>query len=185
MALVVLTNTYNTLSEADIYAETRPFTEDWEAADDEIKEGALIMSFWHLELAWTYEGSIADTITPQTANWPRDNVYNRHCLLIGSTTVPQQVKDAQMELAFQWVKADQLMPDGEYLTKDDTKFTKGLLKREKLEGLEREYQDGNHSYLYGIVTGYAPAQKVYPLVELLLREFITSGPVDNFKRVSM
>lgn len=98
-------NSYITLAEADAYLEARSNVSLWDAASDATKNIALVESQrWLTVLGWL--GLRSDTV--QALAWPRQNVtdpddpnYN----YFDSDEVPQRVKDAQSELALEFIKA--------------------------------------------------------------------------------
>lgn len=94
-------NSYATTDDLDAYAETRPGTPSWFAtADDTAKEAALVMATRKLDGALVWTGA-ATTPETQALCWPRTGMSNRHGAAIGSSVLPQQLKDATCELALQ------------------------------------------------------------------------------------
>jgi len=102
MALVVNTNSYISLEEADDYAWARQSMTDWQALPNHAKEQTLVSAADYLNtIPWA--GVAADTVTPQKMSFPRivkiwHPRYGAELSLDGST-VPQEIKDAQVELA--------------------------------------------------------------------------------------
>lgn len=89
-------NSYLSVTNADDYFAARPFSTAWEGSDDEkaifLKEACQLMQdFWWL-------GSrVNDT---QALAWPRCNVWQPDkCEQFDTDEIPQQVKDAQCEIA--------------------------------------------------------------------------------------
>lgn len=186
MALVVDTNTYVDLAEAEAYAEERDHLDlGWDTKTDDEKEWALLISARVLDLSYSWKGTITDEETPQPLAWPRKDVYDKENRLLDEDIVPDRVKYAQIELAFQWVVSDQLTPPESSWTRDDTDALLGGVKRKKLEGLEIEYQSGDRSYLYAIAAGYAATQKTYPYIDLLVSDLVTDSPSSIFSRVAI
>jgi len=183
MALTVGTNTYVTLSEAETYADERDhLSTGWDTKTDDEKEFALLISARVLDLSYQWKGSITDDTTPQDLAWPRQDVFDKENRELDKDTVPQRIKDAQVELAFQWVVSDQMTPPETAYTRDDTNNLRGGIKREKLEGLEREYHSGDRSYLFAIAAGFAATQKLYPYVDLLVSDLVIGSPSGIFSR---
>ena len=101
-ALVVGTNSYVTLAEAEDYVALRPDTDAWDALTPSAKEQMLVSAADYLDsIQWA--GTAFDTTTPQAMAWPR--VVDIWLPRLGSkveldgSSVPQDVKDAQIELA--------------------------------------------------------------------------------------
>lgn len=116
-------NSYITEAEATAYFSSRlPLVPPWEDADDPtaalvmaarvldafavshkvLKFGAGTDRYYVTAREWT--GAVA-TATQRLA-WPRTGMYDRLGRAIDSGTVPQELKDAQAELAGQLVMAD-------------------------------------------------------------------------------
>lgn len=98
-------NSYVTLIEAEAYMESRRNASLWDAATTDSKNRALVEATRDLSTR-TYDGD--RVTTTQALAWPRqwapdpDSPTGDYFL---STVVPQRVKDATCELAFQFVKA--------------------------------------------------------------------------------
>ena len=111
MAPVLNTNSYVTVDEADSYFETRIDSANWTAADDEIKESALVTATDLVDdNAWI--GSAVSS--SQALAWPRNNAtyYDTRMgtsITIGSTIVPDQVKEAVYEQALHLVDNEDLL----------------------------------------------------------------------------
>lgn len=119
-------NTYATQAEADAYFAARlPLVPPWDEADD--PTAALAMAarvldsfvqalkvyvpasttggskaYYITRRAWTG----APATTTQKMAWPRINMYDRNNNLIASDVIPQDLKDAQCELAGQLLITD-------------------------------------------------------------------------------
>ena len=99
-------NSFVTLSEADSFMEGRLNASTWETdAGDDDKNRALVEATRQLSrLKWI--GNRSDST--QILSWPRqwaidpDSPFQDY---FSTATVPQRVKDATMELAFQYIKA--------------------------------------------------------------------------------
>lgn len=96
MPLTVGTNSYATRDEANTYATERSWT-TWAAASDGVKDAALIEAATYLDLSYEWNGSIAST--SQALAWPRSGVTDHEGRTIDSASVPDRVKNAQIELA--------------------------------------------------------------------------------------
>jgi len=143
MPLVVGTNSYGSIDEADTYFDERPFSTDWTSADFTNKENALMMATLHLDWLFEWKGQVVTE--GQALEWPRKNVYDHRGHEVSSASIPDRVKKAQFELAMQWVVGDQLTPPGTHLTQQDTTSTREL-KRQKLGSLEQEFRDASVSW---------------------------------------
>lgn len=125
-------NSYVTLAEANTYMEGRLNASSWETdATDDNKNRALVEAANELTmLNWLGER----TDSTQALSWPRQWAYDPDSPIqdyYDSTVVPQRVKDAQMELAFQAIKAGTT----DIFTMDSTKG----VKRKKIDVIETEY----------------------------------------------
>jgi hypothetical protein len=147
MSLTVGINTYVTVPEANAYFASRLYSDQWTGASGSDKETALTMARRVLERqAW--KGSRADA--DQMLAWPRDGVVDREGSAISSTLVPQDIMDAQCELALANLADD--------LTGNDD--TRGI-RRLKAGTVEVEYD------------GRAPARALLPDIVLdLLRPYL-------------
>ena len=99
-------NSFATLAEADTYMTARLNASTWETdASDDTKNRALVEAARELDpMAW--DG--IRTASTQALSWPRSWAYDPDSPVqdyFTTTVVPQRVKDAQCELAFQFVKA--------------------------------------------------------------------------------
>ncbi len=99
-------NSFITLAEADAFMEARLNASTWETdATDDTKNRALVEATRELNvLGW--DGNRTDDT--QALAWPRQwavNPDDPNGDYYATTTVPQRVKDATAELAFQFVKA--------------------------------------------------------------------------------
>jgi hypothetical protein len=100
-------NSFVTLAEAAAYLEGRLNASTWETdATTDNKNRALVEATRELTvLGW--KGSRADDT--QALSWPRQWAVDPDASVPGvfyaSTEVPQRVKDATMELAFQFIKS--------------------------------------------------------------------------------
>lgn len=168
MALTVNTDSYVTLAEATAYFASRPHSSEWTDVSkvDDDRENALRFAAVHMDRRYEWAGVLY--LSTQAMKWPRKDFYDDEGRLLDGTSVPQAVKDAQCELALQWLWADQLTPAPTSLTRSDTSGG-NQVKREKLGGLEREYFQAS-GYLFDLVEGRL-REKVYPLVDLYLMPY--------------
>mgnify|MGYP000689742584 CR=1 FL=1 len=111
MALVLNTNSYVAIADADTYFETRIDSANWESAEDELKEQALVTATQMVdENAWL--GSAVSS--SQALAWPRKNViyYSNKMgqqISIANDVIPTQVKIAVYEQAFHLVNNEDVL----------------------------------------------------------------------------
>lgn len=91
MALVVGTNSYVDVAEADLYFTDRLYSDNWTSASAEIKSSALITACTVLETLCIWDYSKTDS--EQDLEFPRN----------GETEVLNAVKIAQMEIALEMI----------------------------------------------------------------------------------
>lgn len=100
-------NTYATLAEFETYIESRVPVLEWLlTATDDMKEAALIAACRILDSRIEWTGAAVDEV--QVLTWPRSGMLTRNGYTIATTTIPQQLKDAQCELAAQLGASDLL-----------------------------------------------------------------------------
>src|SRR5687767_11079763 len=99
-------NSYVTLAEAATYMEGRLNASTWETdATTDNKNRALVEAARELESLCWKGCKASDT---QALQWPRDLAVDPdspNAWFYENSEIPQRVKDAQMELAFQFIKA--------------------------------------------------------------------------------
>lgn len=87
---------YNTLAEANTYFSNRYGSSDWEDADVSDLQKALSTAYKRLNQEY-YMGT--RTSTSQEGAFPRYGLKDRNGEWIDENTVPQDIKDAECELA--------------------------------------------------------------------------------------
>lgn len=100
-------NSYATLAEANAYHSTRLHNSAWTNANDTTKEAALLWATRTLDSNMCWKGRKATE--EQALDWPRYAVYDKDGYYIDSDVIPQQVKDAQSELAFLLIEKDRIV----------------------------------------------------------------------------
>jgi len=111
MALVLNTNSYVSIADADTYFETRIDSANWVDAEDEIKEQALVTATALIDdNAWI--GSAVSS--SQALAWPRKNaIYNDDRLglqvTIAEDEIPSRVKTAVYEQALHLVNNEDVL----------------------------------------------------------------------------
>jgi hypothetical protein len=111
MALVLNTNSYVSIADADTYFETRIDSANWVDAEDEIKEQALVTATALIDdNSWI--GSAVSS--SQALAWPRKNaIYNDDRLglqvTIAEDELPSRVKTAVYEQALHLVNNEDVL----------------------------------------------------------------------------
>jgi hypothetical protein len=111
MALVLNTNSYVLIADADTYFETRIDSANWVAATDEIKEQALVTATALVDdNSWI--GSAVSS--SQALAWPRKNaIYNDDRLglqiTIADSEIPSRVKTAVYEQALHLIDNEDVL----------------------------------------------------------------------------
>jgi len=99
-------NSYCTLAEAEIYIASIPTPGSWTSSVlDDTKNRALVQACRLIEENFTWNGY---PVTPevQSLSWPQYGQYLRTGKIIANTEIPQDLKNAQVELARQLLAAD-------------------------------------------------------------------------------
>lgn len=158
MTIVVGTDTYLSVSDADSYWSNRGNT-DWSAATTAQKEAALREATQYVDGAFNF---IGHQILENVLAWPRNDVIIEQGNFAGKTydslTIPPQVKNAVAELALEALAA-RLAP---------SKERGGAIKREKVDVIDVEYFE------------FAPSGKVYSFASMILKP-LTTGSKSNRK----
>lgn len=111
MALVLNTNSYVEIADADTYFETRIDSANWFDAEDEIKEQALVTATYMVDdNSWI--GSAVSS--SQALAWPRKNAiyYDNRMgsnITVGQAEVPNKVKVAVYEQALHLVNNEDVL----------------------------------------------------------------------------
>lgn len=136
-------NSFVTLAEANTYVEGRLNASTWETdATDDDKNRALVEATRELNaLPW----DSLRTDDTQALAWPRQSFLNPdspNAQYFDTDEIPQRVKNATMELAFQFVKAG---------TTDIASLdpTDGII-RKKIDVLETEYAPAAERRIHGL-----------------------------------
>lgn len=98
-------NSYVTEAEAVTYFDEHTQDAVWTALSATEKIRALITAARRIDQE-DFKGVIADSITPQALQWPREGQYDRDGVVIANDALPVDIQRAQMELAV-------LLGDGE------------------------------------------------------------------------
>ena len=99
--LVVGTNSYATVSEADTYHDEHLYAEDWTGASTPTKTVSLIMATRTLESKYDWAGWQTQTVDEgQVLAWPRNSLVDIDKIsTLDENTIPDQIKWATAELA--------------------------------------------------------------------------------------
>lgn len=111
MALVLNTNSYVTIADADTYFETRIDSAEWVTSDDDIKEQALVTATQLIDdNSWI--GSAVSS--SQALAWPRKNATYKDTRLglhvsLAEDEVPSRVKTAVYEQALHLISNEDVL----------------------------------------------------------------------------
>jgi hypothetical protein len=100
-------NTYCTLAEAETYMDSRLHVDAWDEAVSDDKNKGLLWATSLLDDLVTWYGW--KSTTGQALRWPRTGVYNIDGESISSLQIPQFLKDATAEFAFQLLSEDRTL----------------------------------------------------------------------------
>jgi len=106
-------NSYLTLAEMETIIHQRPHHDSWDAlvgsSADDIKKAALI---WATRILDTLNWKGIRASETQALRWPREGVYYYDDLLLDETSIPEHLKVATSELAFNLNADDRLSDSG-------------------------------------------------------------------------
>jgi len=102
-------NSYVTLAEANAYFDEHLNVSEWTDATDDLKNRALIQATRRLDQLSFNGGKATEA---QALKWPRIGVVDDEGYGIDSDEIPQQMKDAQCELALAMLASDLLVDTG-------------------------------------------------------------------------
>lgn len=113
MALVLNTNSYVTIANADSYFDTRIDSAEWENADDDVKEQALVTA---TQLVDNHHWIGKAVSSSQALAWPRKEAkyYDPRMgqeISIADDAVPSQVKVAVYEQALHLINNEDLLTE--------------------------------------------------------------------------
>lgn len=113
-------DSYATLAEFNTYITNRPNATT--LSTDAAKEAALRFAAKLLDAMFAWTGSAVDGV--QVRSWPRSGMVTRNGYDIGTTTIPQELKDAQCEWAMR-LGASDIAADNEALKQGITSVKAG------------------------------------------------------------
>lgn len=97
-------NSFVSLAEAETYMTSRLHKTVWEDADQTDKEAALIWAGRLINRTVRFNGSkVSET---QAMAWPRSGLVDESGFSVSQSTIPQIIKDLQVELAFLLLSSD-------------------------------------------------------------------------------
>lgn len=128
-------NSYNTLQEFKDYFATIG-VDISNLTDPQIEAGLIDAATNYLEYCYVYKGVISHPDIPQPLLWPRAGLCDRRKLEIPDTTIPTEVKKAQLELARS--AALSLAEQERFAFSDEPEAT-GAVKSSKLDVLSESY----------------------------------------------
>lgn len=116
-----------------------------------------------MEFCYEYKGSITHTESPtQPLLWPRTGLCDRRGLEIDGSSIPDDIKTAQIELARQFAI------QSNYIYSDEATNT-GAVKKEKLDVLEQQFYGPGTEILNTVV------QNANQWVRKILAPYLASG----------
>lgn len=105
-------NSFSTVAEFKTFRTNRlPAVAAVLAAADAQIEVALVVAGRGLDANLDWTGAAVDAV--QAMTWPRSGMLTRNGFAIGSTTIPQPLKDAQCEMAYQLLAGANLAGDND------------------------------------------------------------------------
>ena len=145
-------NVYASVAEADLYLAADPGrSTTWAAYTEDQKEQGLVQATRYLD-SFTWRGNLTDETTPQATEWPRANLTDKNGLTVNSATVPQEIEDATIILAYEFLGDTSL---------SDSFDTSSNVKRVKAGSVEIENFRSQSGSAFSVET-------VFPLVGLWL-----------------
>ena len=99
---------YATLQDATNYLTARGNSSAFFALDQSDQEQRLIYGTMQLDLMSVYDGTIADSETPQALGWPRVNAEDCEGLEQDVTSIPDGIINAAIELSLYQAEADRI-----------------------------------------------------------------------------
>lgn len=148
MTITVGANSYVSVTDADTYFGERLYADDWTSADSPTKEKALVMARRFIDQQqFTGERTSAD----QLLAWPRSGITS-----VDGSTVPQDVVDAQCELALAFIRND-------------------LTLNDENRGVRSSRQQVGPIVTETVYDGRAPARALPDVVAAMLRPYLAAA----------
>lgn len=158
--IVANANSYVTLADARAYALARGVVLD---ADDAVVESQLVKAIDYLALYRAQWQGLPVSPGVQTMAWPRTGVVIDE-LAFPEDDIPVELKEAQMQLAMEVHAGRVLMPSSDGR----------VVKREKLDVIEREFMTGSDNSKTGL-----PSPR-FPQVDALLAPLLKLPGIGGF-----
>ena len=147
MTITVDVNSYISAADADTYFGERLYADDWTSASDAVREKALIMARRVIDQQqFTGERTGADQFA-----WPRLGITS-----VDGSTVPQDVVDAQCELALAFIRND-------------------LTLNDENRGVRSSRQQVGPIVTETVYDGRAPARALPDVVAAMLRPYLAAA----------
>lgn len=120
---------YASNTEADEYlgADIKRATA-WAALTEDEQNQSLVSATRYLD-SFKWDGDMTDEVTPQTEEWPRTGLTDKNGIAVPTATIPQEVEDATILLAYEVSQNTSLF---------DTNDTGNNVKRVKAGSVEIE-----------------------------------------------
>lgn len=132
MSLVVGTNSYIDVTDADTYFDDAIHASAWEDSTSDIKAKALVTATRMMDRQ-DWNGTKYQDAPTQVLDWPRSGLFDSEGNALSETVVPQEILDATCELALALVQNSGLQ---------DSTNTGNNIKRLKAGSVELEYIRG-------------------------------------------
>jgi Putative DnaT-like ssDNA binding protein len=141
MALVVGTNSYITVADADTYFEHSINADAWKAATEDTKTSALVSATRSLDRQ-NWQGEKYQDAPTQVLDFPRSGLTDSEGNSVDETTVPQEVIDATCEYGLG------LIEDNDLASQENTGSNIKVLKA---GSAEIEYIRGSRGKRFGTI----------------------------------
>lgn len=128
---------YVTVEEADDYLSIKSNSTDWTALADAVVENYLMWATRLLDQRAVFPNSTRTDPDNQSLRWPRQYAYDREGDLIPDDIIPDQIKEATIEIAFNLFD-QQVDPSAG----GSSGSAGGEIKRIKAAVVEIEYTEG-------------------------------------------
>jgi len=147
---------YVTVAEADDYLSIKSNAADWTALADGVVQNYLMWATRILDQRAVFPNSTPTEPDNQSLRWPRQYAYDREGDLIPDDVIPDQIKEATIEIAFN------LFDQGiDPSSGGSSGSAGGAIKRIKAAVVEIEYTEGVSATTSAFPTGINDI--LYPL----------------------
>lgn len=97
-------NSYSTLADAEIFMDSRLHNDDWNNAEDDAKNRALVWATRLMDDLVEWHGWRIDEV--QVLEWPRSGVLDRGDFFLDDDAIPTFLQEATTELALSLLVSD-------------------------------------------------------------------------------